>query len=189
MALISVAELKEHISFLRAVHTESSHGDESLYADSKRLRAAVRAYLTWLAARVAAAPFGGTALVTCPPPLDIAWVWHVHRLAPREYARACAALGACCRGGAHAVASAPRVLRPLRKEQELSTAARDLLAGLMHKDMLTRLSLAHVRAHAWLREPDDGGDGDAGESKVDVAVAAPGPVGDEDVRPGLRTSL
>ena len=38
MALISVAELKEHISFLRAVHTESSHGDESLYADSKRLR-------------------------------------------------------------------------------------------------------------------------------------------------------
>ena len=42
MALISVAELKEHISFLRAVHTESSHGDESLYADSKRLRAAVR---------------------------------------------------------------------------------------------------------------------------------------------------
>ena len=48
--------------------------------------AAVRAYLTWLAARVAAAPFGGTALVRCPPPLDIAWVWHVHRLAPRPSA-------------------------------------------------------------------------------------------------------
>ena len=55
MALISVAELREHIAFLRAVHTESSHGEESLYADGKRLRAAVRAYLTWLAARAAAA--------------------------------------------------------------------------------------------------------------------------------------
>ena len=93
MAPISVAELKEHISFVRAVHTDSSRGDESLYVDGNRLRAAVRAYLAWLAARAAAAPFGGIALVTCPPPLDIAWVWHVHRLAPREYARACAALG------------------------------------------------------------------------------------------------
>ena len=51
-------------------------------------------YLAWLAARAAAAPFGGMAHVTCPPPLDIAWVWHVHRLAPLEYARTCAALGA-----------------------------------------------------------------------------------------------
>ena len=92
MAPISVAELKEHIAFLRDVH-KSSHGDESLYADGKRLRAAVRAYLAWLAARAADAPFGGMTLVTCPPPLDLAWVWHVHRLAPREYARACAALG------------------------------------------------------------------------------------------------
>ena len=75
MALISVAELREHIAFLRAVHTESSHGDESLFADGKRLRAAVRAYLAWLAARAAAVPFGGMTLVTCPPPLDIAWVW------------------------------------------------------------------------------------------------------------------
>ena len=44
MAPISVAELKEHIAFLRAVH-KSSHGDESLYADGKRLRAAVRAFI------------------------------------------------------------------------------------------------------------------------------------------------
>ena len=38
MALISVAELTEHISFMRAGNTESSHGYESLYAESKRLR-------------------------------------------------------------------------------------------------------------------------------------------------------
>ena len=93
MAPISVAELKEHIAFLRAVH-KSSHGGESLYVDGPRLRAAARAYLTWLAARAAAASFGGTALVTCPPPLDIAWVWHVHRLEPLAYARLCATLGA-----------------------------------------------------------------------------------------------
>ena len=29
---------------------------------------------------------GGTALVTRAPPLDIAWIWHVHRLAPVAYA-------------------------------------------------------------------------------------------------------
>ena len=134
--MISVAELKEHIAFLRDVH-KSSHGDESLYADSKRLRAAVRAYLAWLAARAAAASFGGTALVTCPPPLDIAWVWHVHRLEPLAYARLCATLGAF-------VAPAPGV------GFAASGSADTLVAIADGKDMEDALVAAAIRHAGFL---------------------------------------
>ena len=46
---ITVAEIREHIAFLRAVHVASAHGEKSLYTDSVRLRAAVRAYGAWFA--------------------------------------------------------------------------------------------------------------------------------------------
>ena len=42
MVPVSVAELKEHIGFLRAVHIASGAGEKSLYADGPRLRTAVR---------------------------------------------------------------------------------------------------------------------------------------------------
>ena len=81
------------------MHSASSRGKGSLlYADGPSLRAAVRAYFAWL---VKAAEPGqwsstgetaGQALVTRAPPIGIAWCWHVHRLAPLQYARDCAAL-------------------------------------------------------------------------------------------------
>ena len=94
MPIVTVAEVREHIAFLREVHIASSHGENSLYTDSLRLRTAVRAYIAWLANEAAHAAGRATKLVTRAPSLDIAWIWHVHRLAPLAYARACAALGA-----------------------------------------------------------------------------------------------
>ena len=94
MVPVSVAELKEHIGFLRAVHVASGPGEKSLYADGARLRTAVRTYCAWLASEAACAGGPGTVLVTRAPPLEVAWIWHVHRLATVEYASSCAALGA-----------------------------------------------------------------------------------------------
>ena len=79
MPPVTVAEVKEHVAFLRAVHLASSRGGGesheggSLYFDGPQLRAAVRAYLVWLAAEAAGAPLGGVALVTRAPPLAVAW--------------------------------------------------------------------------------------------------------------------
>ena len=55
MVPVSVAELKEHIGFLRAVHVASGPGEKSLYADGARLRTAVRTYCAWLASEAARA--------------------------------------------------------------------------------------------------------------------------------------
>ena len=92
MVPVSVAELKEHIGFLRAVHVASGPGEKSLYADGARLRTAVRTYCAWLASEAARAG-GPTVLVTRAPPLEVAWIWHVHRLATVEYKTTCALLG------------------------------------------------------------------------------------------------
>ena len=94
MVPVSVAELKEHIGFLRAVHIASGAGEKSLYADGPRLRTAVRRYCAWLASEAVRGGGPGTVLVTRAPPLEVAWIWHVHRLATVEYASSCAALGA-----------------------------------------------------------------------------------------------
>lgn len=91
---VAVAEVLEHIAFLRAVHVTSAHGERSLYDDGGRLRAAVRAYGAWLASEATRGGGSGTVLVTRAPPLEVAWIWHVHRLQPLDYADACAALGA-----------------------------------------------------------------------------------------------
>ena len=66
--------------------SSSRGGEDSLLVDSARLRRAVRAYLLWLAFHAAQGIDGGTVLVRRAPPLDLAWIWHVHRLAPRAYA-------------------------------------------------------------------------------------------------------
>ena len=91
---VTVAEVRAHIAFLRAVHVSSSRGEGSLLADGTRLRAAVRAYIPWLAFHAARASNGRAVLVERAPPLDAAWIWHVHRLDSRDYARTCAAFGA-----------------------------------------------------------------------------------------------
>ena len=75
--------LAEHKAFLRLVHSAPGGGDE-LYL-GRALPGAIERYLKcWLplVARVG----GGAQLI---PPLDIAWVWHLHRLAPRRYAAYC----------------------------------------------------------------------------------------------------
>ena len=83
MALsMDVSLVRSHVSFLRTVHVYD--GRVGLY-DGPALEAALRRYLAWLeliAGRDAKAP----ALV---PPIDVAWVWHCHRLAPLRYAAFC----------------------------------------------------------------------------------------------------
>ena len=67
---VTVAEVRAHIAFLRAVHVSSSRGEGSLLADGTRLRAAVRAYIPWLAFHAARASNGRAVLVERAPPLD-----------------------------------------------------------------------------------------------------------------------
>ena len=83
MALsMDVSLVRSHVSFLRTVHLYD--GRVGLY-DGPALEGALRRYLSWLeliAGRDAKAP----AVV---PPIDVAWVWHCHRLAPLRYAAFC----------------------------------------------------------------------------------------------------
>jgi hypothetical protein len=73
-----VAAADEHVRFLRRVHAAGL----SLRAPSA---AEFRRYgHLWLPLLKAAAPDAAL----CPP-LDVAWLWHCHRLAPASYARAC----------------------------------------------------------------------------------------------------
>ena len=79
--------LAEHKAFLRLVHSAPGGGDE-LYL-GRALPGAIERYLKcWLplVARVGGGALGGAQLI---PPVDIAWVWHLHRLAPRRYAAYC----------------------------------------------------------------------------------------------------
>jgi hypothetical protein len=74
--------LAEHKAFLRLVHSAPDGGDE-LYI-GRALPGAIERYLKcWLPL---VALEGSRALV---PPLDVAWVWHLHRLAPCRYAAYC----------------------------------------------------------------------------------------------------
>jgi hypothetical protein len=43
------------------------------------------------------------------PPLDCAWLWHNHKLAPGEYAADCQARGGAAARGARAARWRPRV--------------------------------------------------------------------------------
>lgn len=95
---VSVADMRAHIAFLRAVHVHSTRDESSsLYVDGPPLRAAVGDYLAWLAEvslgpSASPGPCPGEMLVTRAPTLPVAWCWHVHRLDPHAYVRDCASL-------------------------------------------------------------------------------------------------
>jgi hypothetical protein len=75
--------LQQHKDFLRLVHSSAGGGDH-LYL-GERLPSAIRRYwLFWLP--LVAENDGKADLV---PPVDVAWVWHLHRLAPLRYAAFC----------------------------------------------------------------------------------------------------
>ena len=78
----------EHKAFLRFVHSAPGGGDE-LYL-GRALPGAIERYVKcWLplVAREGTPKKEGEAVLV--PPVDIAWVWHLHRLAPRRYAAYC----------------------------------------------------------------------------------------------------
>ena len=82
---IWVADLQYHISFLEAVHDAELNQGSALYLDRALLRAAVSRYeRLWLP--LVASHAGPHHLI---PPIDVAWVWHLHRLAPLKYAEYC----------------------------------------------------------------------------------------------------
>ena len=74
----------KHKAFLRLVHSAPGGGDE-LYL-GRALPGAIDRYLKCWLPLVDRVAGGGAQLI---PPLDIAWVWHLHRLAPRRYAAYC----------------------------------------------------------------------------------------------------
>jgi len=84
---LCVADLMEHVAFLEAVHDAELNRGSALYLDRAVLHAAVHRYERLWLPLVA----GRTAPHTLIPPLDVAWVWHLHRLAPLKYAAYCRA--------------------------------------------------------------------------------------------------
>ena len=87
MTMVSL-NFAEHEAFLRLVHSAPGGGDE-LYIGCA-LPGAIQRYLNCWLPLLARAVGGnhevGNRLI---PPVDIAWVWHLHRLAPRRYAMYC----------------------------------------------------------------------------------------------------
>ena len=85
---LSVETVRRHVRFLESVHNDAGvHAGMALYVDRAVLGAAVdryeRLWLPLVAAQDSLQP------PTLYPPVDIAWVWHLHRLAPLKYASYC----------------------------------------------------------------------------------------------------
>ena len=74
----------EHEAFLRIVHSAPVGGDE-LYL-GRALPGAIKRYVKFWLPLVSHSIGSDAPLI---PPVDIAWVWHLHRLAPRRYATYC----------------------------------------------------------------------------------------------------
>ena len=74
----------EHEAFLRIVHSAPGGGDE-LYL-GRALPGAIERYVKFWLPLVSHSIGSDAPLI---PPVDIAWVWHLHRLAPRRYATYC----------------------------------------------------------------------------------------------------
>ena len=84
---LSVETVRQHVRFLEGVHKDADiNSGMALYADRKVLSAAVERYERLWLPLVAAHWHSGQSL---EPPVDIAWVWHLHRLAPLKYASYC----------------------------------------------------------------------------------------------------
>ena len=81
----------EHKAFLRLVHSAPGGGDE-LYL-GRALPGAIERYVNFWLPLVAREAQGSESQGGCCapliPPFDIAWVWHLHRLAPLRYAAYC----------------------------------------------------------------------------------------------------
>ena len=81
----------EHKAFLRLVHSAPGGGDE-LYL-GRALPGAIERYVNFWLPLVAREAQGSESQGGCcaplVPPFDIAWVWHLHRLAPLRYAAYC----------------------------------------------------------------------------------------------------
>ena len=74
---------REHLALLRAVHLS----DRQLYARSSDLELSIQAYLKiWLPSLD---HNGDVDDAPGPPPLEVAWVWHLHKLDPVSYQRDC----------------------------------------------------------------------------------------------------
>ena len=78
-----VASSRAHVAFLRRVHAAGVSLQRPSAESVRRYR---ELWLPLLASRATAELALAEDLV---PPLDIAWLWHTHRLAPRAYRRAC----------------------------------------------------------------------------------------------------
>ncbi|KAK3246941.1 hypothetical protein CYMTET_43541 [Cymbomonas tetramitiformis] len=87
------AALRHHLAFLRRVHVAQSGESCGLYrAGSEQLAVAVDRYVRcwlplWASATLSTSAAGTESHLV--PPLDVAWVWHCHRLAPLKYASFC----------------------------------------------------------------------------------------------------
>jgi hypothetical protein len=75
---------KKHVHFLRSVHSSGL----SLRCPSEYEFSRYQKWLTLLASEQQANN-NNEEMVSLIPPLDIAWLWHCHRLAPVAYERAC----------------------------------------------------------------------------------------------------
>ena len=100
-----VSASREHLAFLRAVHL--SHLD--LYKRGADLDSAVTMYLrVWL-------PYLNSRSETevcSAPTLDIAWIWHIHKLDPATYQKD------CCRWYGR-ILDLPDGMSPFRYSQKL----------------------------------------------------------------------
>ena len=78
-----VVNSKRHLDFLKAVHSWA--GDE-LYTASATLACAVKRYKSkWIPLLKEASK--NPAIEAVVPPVDVAWIWHVHRLSSLAYDR------------------------------------------------------------------------------------------------------
>mmetsp|Transcript_6698 Transcript_6698/g.13770 ORF Transcript_6698/g.13770 Transcript_6698/m.13770 type:complete len:158 (+) Transcript_6698:82-555(+) len=81
-----VAASKNHLEFLQKIHSSELNLKEPSSESFRRYET------LWLPLLVKAAnkrEFGRLEIPPVVPPLDVAWLWHCHRLAPRSYAKAC----------------------------------------------------------------------------------------------------
>ena len=83
---LSVSEVKSHIAFLERVHDDALNRGSSLYLSPAMLSVAVFRYEELWLPMLVTQKNDEKGLV---PPVDVAWVWHLHRLNPLGYAAFC----------------------------------------------------------------------------------------------------